>query len=108
MKKGKTVSFVTSGALAAAAFAGLFTGSAQAAIPTTGGIGSSTSPSQLAAGINASSVLNESHAGKHDCKGKNECKGQGGCKTESNSCKGQNACKGKGGCGGASEEDAVH
>ena len=107
MKKGKTVSFVTSGALAAAAFAGLFTGSAQAATPMTGGIGGSTSPSQLAAGVNASSVLNENQAGKHDCKGKNECKGQGGCKANGN-CKGQNACKGKGGCNGTPEEEAVH
>ena len=33
-----------------------------------------------------------------DCAGTNDCKGIGGCKTDDHACKFLNACKGKGGC----------
>jgi hypothetical protein len=77
----------TSHTLAAAAVAGLLTGSAfslQAA-----------STADNSAGVKVSTVADK---GANSCKGQNACKGHGGCKSSDNGCKGKNSCKGKGGC----------
>ncbi|MBN8712255.1 MAG: hypothetical protein BGO12_20255 [Verrucomicrobia bacterium 61-8] len=76
----------TTHTLAAAALAGLLTG-------TTVSYAASTS--STGAGVKISTLADK---GTHSCKGQNACKGQGGCKGSDNGCKGQNSCKGKGGC----------
>lgn len=73
--------------LAAAAIAGILTGTAATSFAS----GGSTSQAGVKIGTLADKDTNS-------CKGQNACKGKGGCKTDSNACKGQNACKGKGGC----------
>lgn len=77
--------------IAAAAFAGLFAGSAPAA-----SVASAPTGDQISLGN--TSVTAAAMDDKHSCKGKNSCKGKGGCKSGDNGCKGKNSCKGKGGC----------
>lgn len=97
MKRSGSVTLMASGAIAAAAMTGLFTGTAHAA--TVAGAGIQNTASQLTpASVHAGVALGEHTAGKHDCKGKNECKGQGGCQSGDNGCEGKNSCKGHGGC----------
>lgn len=78
--------------LAAAALAGLLTGSSPQAV----------AGSKLPGIENASpGVMADPGAAKgetHACAGKNGCKGKGGCKTGDKGCAGKNSCKGKGGC----------
>ncbi len=62
------------------------------------GLYSGALASRSLAADNAGKTMENSDAGKHDCKGKNACKGQGGCKAGDNGCKSKNSCKGKGGC----------
>ena len=98
MKRKNTVVLAATGALAGAALAGLFAGSAYATSLTSQGVNAVTraTASGLAGAAAYDTVYGE--AGKHGCKGHNECKGQGGCKTGDAGCKGKNTCKGKGGC----------
>jgi hypothetical protein len=77
----------TKNTLAAAAIAGLLTGSAATSFASQGA-------NHNQAGIQ----VTMDDKGTHSCKGKNACKGKGGCKTDANECKGHNTCKGKGGC----------
>ncbi len=66
------------GAMVAAAVAGLFlAGKAMAQTPT-------------------GAVKPEAKPAKVHCEGVNECKGKGACKGADNSCGGKNGCKGKG------------
>ena len=77
----------TTHTLAAAAIAGLLTGTAA----STYAAGSANTQ----AGVKISTLADKD---THSCKGQNACKGQGGCKSGDNGCKGKNSCKGKGGC----------
>ncbi len=92
----KTTKTMIAGAAVTGLFAGAFATQAHAAISTS----SNQAPSSLSAVMPGSVLINmdDSDAGKHDCKGMNSCKGQGGCKSSDNGCKGKNDCKGKGGC----------
>ncbi len=72
--------------LAAAAIAGLLTGTA------TKTYAASSSDNQ--SGAKVGMMAKDTNA----CKGQNACKGHGGCKSGDNGCKGKNSCKGKGGC----------
>jgi hypothetical protein len=78
--------------LAAAAFAGLLSGSAltQGRADTTTNTATNAIAGKLAPVKKTPKV--------HDCAGQNDCKGIGGCKSETHDCKFKNACKGKGGC----------
>ncbi len=80
----KPMTRTTKKIIAAAAIAGLLTGT----------MAQKSSADDTKPGKEAK----DSKVGKHDCKGKNDCKGQGGCKSGDNGCKGKNTCKGKGGC----------
>ncbi|HEX3989437.1 MAG TPA: hypothetical protein VHZ30_08385 [Verrucomicrobiae bacterium] len=77
--------------LAAAAFAGLLSGSAliQVRADTT---------TNTATNAIAGKLAPKKTPKVHDCAGQNDCKGIGGCKSETHDCKFKNACKGKGGC----------
>ena len=90
---------------AAAAMAGLLTGSAVRATASTVPNNSDRSIQKMSADsskvglrLTAGTKVVRLDGGTHSCKGANDCKGQGGCKTGDNGCKGQNSCKGKGGC----------
>jgi hypothetical protein len=80
---------VSRNVLAAAAMAGLLSGTAiqQGCADCSK---TSISPGKVAPARNMPVVL--------DCAGTNDCKGLGGCKTDDHACKFLNACKGKGGC----------
>jgi len=80
---------ITKNTLAAAAVAGLLTGSAATSFASV-----SVNADNHQAGVQ----VTMGEKGVHSCKGQNACKGLGGCKTDANECKGKNACKGKGGC----------
>lgn len=73
--------------LAAAAIAGLLTGTA-----------ASVQAASTSAGQSGVKVSTMADKDTNSCKGKNGCKGHGGCKSGDNGCKGKNSCKGKGGC----------
>jgi hypothetical protein len=79
--------------LAAAAFAGLISGTASSSMASTNNASAKTTIGSTA-GVRSHAI----QADAHDCAGKNSCKGQGGCKTSDQGCKGKNSCKGKGGC----------
>jgi hypothetical protein len=79
--------------LAAAAMAGLLSGTAvrqSYADGTNTATNTNIAPGKVAPAKKLPKV--------HDCSGMNDCKGLGGCKTSANDCKFKNACKGKGGC----------
>ncbi len=73
--------------LAAAAVAGLLSGTAATTFAANAGDGQS--------GVRITTLADKD---THSCKGQNSCKGQGGCKSSDNGCKSKNSCKGKGGC----------
>lgn len=75
--------------LAAAAMAGLLSGTAMLQ-GCADAAKTNIAPGQVAPGWQMPVVL--------DCAGTNACKGLGGCKTDDHACKFLNACKGKGGC----------
>jgi hypothetical protein len=81
--------------LAAAALAGLLTGSSVNALAVSklpGIENNQNSPGVMA--DEGAAKKGETHA----CAGKNSCKGKGGCKSGDKGCAGKNTCKGKGGC----------
>jgi hypothetical protein len=80
--------------LAAAAMAGLLSGTA-VRLSYADGTNTSSSKTNIAPGKAAPA---KKMPKVHDCTGMNDCKGLGGCKTSENECKFKNACKGKGGC----------
>ena len=79
--------------LAAAALAGIVTGSFTAQARAA----SSNADRQFTS--DAGQVAEKEKGETHDCAGKNSCKGKGGCKSGDGGCAGKNTCKGKGGCG---------
>jgi len=99
MKRSTKILGGSTGLLAAAAFAGLISGTTSRATAATVGISNATSVKTVIdgkAGVKARAL--DGTTTTHDCKGKNDCKGQGGCKTGDQGCKGKNTCKGNGGC----------
>jgi hypothetical protein len=100
----KKSTLTASAVLAAAAFSGLLTGTANAAMSTGSHVSAARSGTvSTATSLAGTRATNMDDApatapAKHDCKGKNDCKGAGGCKTGDMGCKAKNTCKGKGGC----------